>query len=34
MSWLLIKAMKFVGLAKSVKVASVDSQLVSEREAA
>jgi stearoyl-CoA desaturase (delta-9 desaturase) len=34
MSWILIKAMKFVGLAKAVKVASVDSQLVSEREAA
>ena len=34
MSWLLIKAMKFVGLAKAVKVASVDSQLMSEREAA
>jgi stearoyl-CoA desaturase (delta-9 desaturase) len=34
MSWILIKAMKFVGLAKAVKVASVDSQLISEREAA
>jgi len=34
MSWLLLKVLKVVGLAKSIKVASVNSQLVSEREAA
>ena len=33
-SWLLLKVLKALGVAKSIKVASVDSLLVSEREAA
>jgi stearoyl-CoA desaturase (delta-9 desaturase) len=33
-SWLLIKVLKVFGVAKSIKVANVDSLLVSEREAA
>ena len=33
-SWLTIKVLKAVGVAKAIKVASVNSRLVSEREAA
>ena len=33
-SWLLIKLLKVFGVAKSIKVASIDSQLLSDREAA
>ena len=33
-SWLLIKVLKAFGVAKAIKVASVNSQLMSEREAA
>ena len=33
-SWLTIKVLKAVGVAKAIKVASVDSRLMSEREAA
>jgi stearoyl-CoA desaturase (delta-9 desaturase) len=33
-SWLLIKVLKAFGVAKSIKVASIDSQLLSDREAA
>jgi stearoyl-CoA desaturase (delta-9 desaturase) len=33
-SWLLIKVLKAFGVAKSIKVASVHSQLLSDREAA
>jgi stearoyl-CoA desaturase (delta-9 desaturase) len=33
-SWLTIKVLKAVGVARAIKVASVNSRLVSEREAA
>ena len=33
-SWLLIKVLKVFGIARSIKVANVDSLLVSDREAA
>jgi stearoyl-CoA desaturase (delta-9 desaturase) len=33
-SWLLIKVLKAFGVARSIKVASIDSQLLSDREAA